>query len=81
LSGAGITCLREVIGALLYYARAIDVTMLVALGTIASAQAKKTEATAQAITRLLNYCATHPHAIVRYHASDMQQLHVHSDVS
>jgi hypothetical protein len=54
--------------------------MLVALGTLASAQAKGTEATAQAVTQLLNYCATHPDAIVRYHASDMQ-LHVHSDAS
>ena len=45
-----------------------------------SAKAKGTEATAQAVTQLLNYCATHPDAIVRHHASDMQ-LHVHSDAS
>jgi hypothetical protein len=54
--------------------------MLVALGTLASAQTKGTEATAQAITQLLNYCATHPDATVRYNASDMY-LHVHSDAS
>jgi hypothetical protein len=32
------------------------------------------------VTDLLNYCATHPDAVVRYHASDMA-LHIHSDAS
>jgi hypothetical protein len=54
--------------------------MLVALGTLASAQAKGTEATATAITQLLNCCATHPNVTVRYKTSDMY-LHVHSDAS
>eukprot|EP00957_Ditylum_brightwellii_P189911 14457516-Ditylum_brightwellii.AAC.1 len=34
--------------------------------------------TAKAVTHLLNYCATHPNAIIRYHASGMV-LHIHSD--
>jgi len=72
--------LQEIVGSLLYYARAVDSTMLVALGSLASAQTKGTQATAQATTQLLNYCATHPDATVRYHASDMQ-LHIHSDAS
>ena len=80
LTAAGITRLQEVIGTLLYYARAIDSTLLVPLGTLASAQSNGTEATARAVTQLLNYCATHPNATVRYHASDMI-LHVHSDAS
>ena len=54
--------------------------MLVALGTLALVQTKGTKATAQAVTHLLNYCATHPDAVVRYHASDMY-LHIHSDAS
>ena len=54
--------------------------MLVALGCLSSAQTKGTEATAQAVTHLLNYCATHPDAILRYHTSDMY-LHIHSDAS
>ena len=33
-----------------------------------------------AITQLLNYCASHPDAMIRYHASDMI-LHVESDAS
>jgi hypothetical protein len=80
LDKAAITRLQEVIGTLLYYARAIDSTMLVALGSLASAQTHGTEATAKACTHLLNYCATHPDAVIRYHASGMV-LHLHSDAS
>jgi hypothetical protein len=80
LSASGLTRLQEIIGTLLYYARAVDSTMLVALGSLASAQSKGTKATAQAATQLLNYCATHPDAEVCFHASDMI-LHVHSDAS
>jgi hypothetical protein len=54
--------------------------MLVALGSISSAQSHGTEATMDAVTHLLNYAATHPDAIVRYTASDMT-LHCHSDAS
>ena len=55
LDATGITRLQEIIGVLLFYARAVDSTMLVALGTLASAQSKGTEATAQTATQLLNY--------------------------
>jgi hypothetical protein len=71
---------QEVLGTLLFYARAVDSTMLTAIGTLASQQANGTTATLDALTQLLNYCATHPDAIVRYHASDMI-LHVESDAS
>ena len=54
--------------------------MLVVLGSLASTQSKGTEATACAATQLLNYCATHPDAVLQYKASDMV-LHVHSDAS
>ena len=80
LDPAGVKRLQEVVGTLLYYARAVDSTMLVALGTLASAQTKATAATNIAINHLLDYCATHPDATVRYTASDMC-LHVHSDAS
>jgi hypothetical protein len=52
--------------------------MLVALGTLATA--KSTKDTAKGITQLLNYAATHPDAILMYHASDTV-IHVHSDAS
>jgi hypothetical protein len=80
LSPTAKTRLQEIIGTLLFYGRAIDSTILIALGTLASAQATGTEATSLAITQLLNYCASHPDATVRYHASGMY-LHIHSDAS
>jgi Reverse transcriptase (RNA-dependent DNA polymerase) len=80
LAPAAVTRLQQIIGTLLYYARAVDSTMLVALGTIAAAQTKATDATMQAAMQLLDYAATHPDAKVRFHASDMI-LHIHSDAS
>jgi hypothetical protein len=62
--------------ALLYYARSVDCTMLVAL----EETAPTTHATAKAITQQLNYAATHPDAVLLYRASDMI-LHVHLDAS
>jgi hypothetical protein len=77
---AGITRLQEVIGVFLFYGRAVDCTMIVALGTLASQQADGTQATAKSITHLLNYATAHPDATIRYVASDMY-LHVNSDAS
>jgi hypothetical protein len=71
---------QEVLGTLLYYARAVDCTMIPAIGTIATQQAQATTATMKAITQLLNYCATHPNAVVRYYSSDMC-LYIESDAS
>jgi hypothetical protein len=72
--------LQQVIRCLLYYARAVDPTMLVALRTLAYAQAHGTAATADAMHQLLDYCATHPDAEVRFHSSDML-LQVSSNAS
>jgi hypothetical protein len=72
--------IQEVLGTLLYYARAIDCTMLAAIGTIATQQASATKATMRAITELLNYCLTHPNAVIQYTKSDMV-LYVESDAS
>jgi len=80
LEANDIQRLQQIIGVLLYYARMIDMTMLVAIGTIASAQAKGTESTMNAAVQLLNYAATHPDATLRYKKSDMV-LHVVSDAS
>ena len=75
-----ITKIQQVVGSLLYYARAVDPTLLVALGSIASEQIKPTQKTAKAITKILNYVATQPLAIIKYNASPMI-LHIHSDAS
>ena len=72
--------LQEIVGTLLYYGRAVDSTMLVALGTLASAQTIGTQATKRAAHQLLDYCFTHPDATVRFHASGMV-LTIHSDAS
>jgi hypothetical protein len=60
-----------VLGTLLYYARAVDYTMLPAIGTIATQQANGTAATMCAITQLLNYCTTNPKASICFIASNM----------
>jgi hypothetical protein len=80
LDKAEIKLLQEIIGVFLFYARAVDNTMLVALGTIASEQSEGTHQTREAAIHFLNYAATHPDAVVRFHAS-LMQLHEHSDAS
>jgi hypothetical protein len=80
LGTTDINRLQQIIGVLLYYARMVDNTMLVALGSLASAQSKGTHATMDAAIHLLNYAATHPDAAIQYKASDMI-LHVTSDAS
>jgi hypothetical protein len=71
---------QRVVGSILYYARAVDLTVLMALSTIASEQAKGTEQTWQRCKQLLDYLATNPNATVRFYASDMI-LNIHSDAS
>ena len=80
LSKQGMKRVMEIVGTLLYYARAIDNTMQVALTDISAAQTKATEHTLQATVKLLNYAATYPEAILTYSRSDMT-LHVHTDAS
>ncbi len=71
---------QRVIGSILYYARAVDLTVLMALSTIASEQAKGKESTMKKTKQLLDYLATHPDATIRFHASDMI-LNIHLDAS
>ena len=68
------------VGSLLYYARAVDMTILHALSEIASQQAKPTKQTMARVKQLLDYMHTHPDARIRFWASDMI-LNVHSDAS
>jgi hypothetical protein len=72
--------IQKVTGSVLYYARAVDPTVLMPLNDIATEQTKATEKTKAATNQLLDYLATHPNATIRYHASDMI-LHIHSDAS
>ena len=75
-----ITHIQRAVGKLLYYARAVDPTMLHAINDISLSAAKGTEATLDAITYLLNYAHTHPNTEIIYRASDMV-LRVDSDAA
>ena len=74
----GIKRIQQIVGTMLYYARAVDNTMLVTLGSLASRQSAATELTNKDVQQFLDYCATHPTAILRFHASNME-LKIHSD--
>ena len=58
----------------------IDNTILPALNNISMFQSKLTKQFRNKCTRLLNYVATFPHVVLRYHASNMQ-LHIDSDAA
>jgi hypothetical protein len=64
-------CIQEIIRSLLYYARAVDNKLLIALSAIAAKQSKATVATEQAVHHLLDYVATYPNYGIIYPASDM----------
>jgi hypothetical protein len=80
LSAKQCLTIEKVTGSVLYYARAVDPTVLMPLNDIATEQTKATEKTQAATNQMLDYLATHPDATIRYHASDMI-LHIHSDAS
>jgi hypothetical protein len=71
---------QKVTGSVLYYAIAVDPTVLMPLNNIATEQTKATEKTQAATNKLLDYLATHPDATIRYQSSDMIS-HIHSDDS
>ncbi len=63
---------------LLYYARAVDTTILMALSLIATKQANLTQETMKRVKQLLDYCATQEDGIITYNASKMI-LAIHSN--
>ena len=80
LDKKGITRVQSIVGSVLYYARAIDATLLPALNSIAAKQAHPTKTTERQCNRILDYLHTYPDVFVRYHASDMQ-LTIDSDAA
>ena len=62
LDVAGAQYIRQVVGSLLYYARAVDLTILFALGAIAQEQANPTDKTMQRVKQLLDYMYSNPMA-------------------
>jgi hypothetical protein len=80
LSDKDVNKLQQLTGTLLYYARAVDPTLIMPINVLASEQSTATNVTADKVIKLLKYCNTHPETKIRYHASDMI-LHIHSDAS
>ena len=61
--------IQQIIGSLLYYARATNHTILAALKTIAQTQSKYTKTIITLCNHLLNNCTTYPTC---YHKSDIE---------
>ena len=64
----------------MYYARAIDDAILVALNSISTMQSKPTQDTLRKVNYLLDYLATNSDYEVTYKSSNMI-LHVDSDTA
>lgn len=63
--------LQQVIGTFLYYARAVDPTILCEISKLASRQSTATEQIEQQTLRLLDYLAMYPNASIVYRPSKM----------
>ena len=80
LSDNETNLVQQVCGTFLYYAIAIDNTILPALRYISSEKSKATTITAKQVAKLLTYLASNPQAGIQYRASGVQ-LAIHSDAS
>ena len=80
LDSKGQRYIQSIVGTFLYYARAIDPTILPALNEISTQQSKPTKKTLAKTKMLLDYMATYPNARMRFVAGTMQLL-VESDAA
>jgi hypothetical protein len=79
LDAKGIKRIQQIVGSILYYTHAVDMTVLVALGTIAIEQTKATQRTRDQSIQLLDYLESNQDAKVRFHASDMvMNIHLYA---
>jgi hypothetical protein len=72
--------LQSIVGSLLYYARAVDPSLMTAVCALSAQQSNPTEAATAAADRLLGYVAAYPDNQLVYRSSDMQ-LKFASDAS
>ena len=70
--------IQNIVETFLYYAHAVDFTMVSALNTLEEQQSNPNKNTEAAITQFLDYAATNPYAIIQYKSSNMI-LHIDSD--
>ena len=78
LNKGGIKRVQGIVGALLYYARAVHKRLLVGMSAIGAQKVSETEQTAVDIEKLLDHVATYPTNTTTDQASDMV-LEAHSD--
>ena len=78
LSPDNVKQIQQIVSSILYYAWAVDITVLMALSSIVIKQTKGTTNTMEKAKHLLDYLATNPDATICYCASDMI-MNVHSD--
>ena len=72
--------IQQIIGNFLYYAHAVDCTMLPAINTLSEQQSSPTKNKEAAITHFLDYAATNLSANIQYKSINMI-LHIDSDTS
>ena len=77
---AGILRVQSIVGPLIYYTRAVENKLLVAMSELGQQQSTATEATNNAINQLLDYVATYTADGITFLASDMV-LSYHSDAA
>ena len=80
LDDKGIYRVHSIVGALLYYARAVDNKLLAALNEIGQQQASATKDTDAALLQILDYVATYPNDGILFRVSYMV-LARHSDAA
>ena len=80
LSPAETTEIQQIVGVFLFYARAVDATMLFPISRLSSVQAVPTQAVRVAAQRFLQYAATYPDASTIIYPSAMT-LRAHIDAS
>ncbi len=66
LSNDKIKVIQHVIRIILYYVQGVDITVLMALSSIASEQMQGMMNTMAKVKQLLDYLATHPDATIRF---------------
>ncbi len=66
--------LQSIIGIVLYYARAVDSTLLTRVSKLSSLQSTGTTKVLEDAERMFQYCMSYPDANIHFHASDMQLI-------
>ena len=80
LSPEEVKRIQQIVGVFLFYARAVDATMLYPISKLSSQQSQPTEAMRGDVDRFLQYAATYPDATTVIHPSAMV-LRADSDAS